>query len=590
MSKRAPTTIHYPWRGLLVQTLLIALFVVLAGRVLALQVLDSDRGSSFLRNQGDRRVVRTAELPAYRGLISDRRGEPLAVSTPVISLWAEPQLLSKSGRISELAQALALEPAALQEKLERYSGHRFMYLKRHLVPDEAREVLALDIAGVRPEPEYRRFYPAGEVAAQLVGMTNVDGEGVAGLELAYDEWLQGKPGRKRYLKDLHGDVVRDIGVIAAAEPGRNLQLSIDLRLQYLLHRELSRAVTVSGAATGVILTLDSSSGEVLASASYPDFNPNDRRGVVMAQTRNRALNDVFEPGSTMKPLTLVAALESGLYTTATPIDTSPGRILVGKKMLPDPRDYGELSLSRVVEKSSQVGITKVALAVGHEPVWEVFQRFGLGQDTATGFPGERAGVLPQRERWSPIEQVTLAFGYGLTATPTQLARAYAVFANGGVLPEVTLLKRDRTGLYGERIITPKVAGQVREVLQAVTEDDGTGTRARVPGFSVGGKTGTVHKAAIGGYSDDQYVALFVGLAPIEEPRFVTVVVLDRPKGDNYGGGAAAAPVFSRVAAETLRLLGVPPTDSDAFPSSDTTLLAATHSSTAPQGAEGSAPR
>jgi cell division protein FtsI (penicillin-binding protein 3) len=548
----------FRWRARLVVGLLVMMFLALALRVLSLQILDTGRGAEFLKHQGALRMVRTAELPAYRGLITDRRGEPLAVSTPVVSLWANPALLAGSERLDVLAAALELPRAELDSKLERYASRQFMYLRRHLTPDRARETLALNIDGVRAQREYRRFYPAGEVASQLVGVTNVDGRGVSGLELAYDDWLRGHAGKKRYIKDLHGDTVRDIGVVEPVRPGRNLQLSIDLRLQYLQHRELSRAAAVTGAEAGVILTIDSHSGEVLASASYPDFNPNNRSNVVMSQTRNRAMTDVFEPGSTMKPLTLVAALESGRYTTESIIDTNPGRIRVGRKVLPDPKNYGEISLSRVVEKSSQVGITKVALDLGHEPVWEVFQRFGLGDSTATGFPGESAGLLPQRPVWRPIEEVTLAFGYGLTVTPLQIARAYAVFANGGVLPEISLLHRDAVAVSGERVIDPHVARDVRTVLHAVTGEDGTAGKARVPGYAVGGKTGTVHKVGKGGYLDDQYVALFVGMAPIDAPRFVTVVVLDRPKGDSYGGGAAAAPVFARVARETLRLLGVPP--------------------------------
>ncbi len=548
----------YRWRAWVVLGLVVLMFLLLIGRVLSLQVLDMGRGAQFLQHQGDLRTVRTAELPAYRGLITDRRGEPLAISTPVISLWADPKELEIGAYLNELAGLLELTPGELEQRVERYAGRRFMYLRRHLVPAQAREVLALGVPGVRSQREYRRFYPAGEVAAQLVGMTNVDGRGVAGLELAYDEWLSGRPGQKRYLKDLRGDAVRDIGIVEEVQPGRNLQLAIDLRLQYLLHDELSRAVTVTGAEAGVIVTLDSQTGEILACVSHPDFNPNNRSAVTMSQTRNRALTDVFEPGSTMKPLTMVAALESGRYSPDTIIDTSPGRIRVGRKVLPDPRDYGEISLARVVQKSSQVGITKVSLDIGQEPVWDVFQRFGLGEPTATGFPGESSGLLPQRPRWRPIEQVTLAFGYGLTATPLQIARAYAVFANGGVLPDVTLLHRDAVAATGKRIIDTRTARQLREVLHGVTGEEGTARRARIAGYEVGGKTGTVHKVGAGGYLDDQYVALFAGIAPIDNPRVVTVVVLDRPKGDNYGGGAAAAPVFARVAGETLRLLGVAP--------------------------------
>lgn len=557
MSRR-DTLVMFRWRAGLVMALLVLMFLALALRVLSLQILDTGRGAQFLKHQGALRMVRTAELPAYRGLITDRRGEPLAVSTPVVSLWANPALLAGSEHLATLAAALELPRAELDEKLTRYASRQFMYLRRHLTPERAREILALNVAGVRAQREYRRFYPAGEVASQLVGVTNVDGRGVSGLELAYDDWLRGHAGKKRYIKDLHGDTVRDIGVVEPVRPGRKLQLSIDLRLQYLQHRELSRAATVTGAEAGVILTIDSHSGEVLASASYPDFNPNNRSNVIMSQTRNRAMTDVFEPGSTMKPLTLVAALESGRYTIDSMIDTSPGRIRVGSKVLPDPVNYGEISLSRVVEKSSQVGITKVALDLGHEPVWEVFQRFGLGDSTATGFPGESGGLLPQRPVWRPIEEATLAFGYGLTVTPLQIARAYAVFANGGVLPEISLLHREAVAVSGQRVIDARIARDVRRVLHAVTGEDGTAGKARVPGYAVGGKTGTVHKVGKGGYLDDQYVALFVGMAPIDAPRFVTVVVLDRPKGDSYGGGAAAAPVFARVASETLRLLGVAP--------------------------------
>lgn len=561
---------NFDGRAWLVMGMIVAMFLLLVARVLSLQVLDLGRGTAFLKRQGDMRMVRTAELPAYRGLITDRRGDPLAVSTPVVSLWANPAVLARSERLDELAQALELAPEALEDRLARYEQRKFMYLQRHLVPARAREVLALGIKGVRAEREYRRFYPAGEVAAQIVGMTNVDGKGVAGLELAYDDWLRGRPGKKRYIKDLHGEAVRDIGVVEEAHPGRNLQLSIDLRLQYLQHRELARAVAITGAEAGIIVTLDAHSGEILASASHPDFNPNNRSDVAMGQTRNRAMTDTFEPGSTMKPLTLVAALESGRYSVESLVDTSPGRIRVGRKVLHDPRDYGEISLSRVIEKSSQVGVTLIAQDIGHEAVWDVFQRFGLGETTNTGFPGESGGLLPQRPKWRPIEEVTLAFGYGLTATPLQIARAYAVFANGGVLPEVSILRRDNVDQGGRRIIDARVAADVRQVLQAVTGESGTAGRARVVGYEVGGKTGTVHKVGAGGYLDDQYVALFAGIAPIDEPRFVTVVVLDRPKGDEYGGGSAAAPVFARVAAETLRLMGVAP----ALPPTNDELLAA----------------
>tara|TARA_R110002110_G_scaffold91264_2_gene237603 strand:- start:231412 stop:233139 length:1728 start_codon:yes stop_codon:yes gene_type:complete len=565
-SKSQPQPVS-AWRFYVVLVVLCAMFALLIGRVLSLQVLDTERGSRFLQDQGAMRSVRSAEIPAYRGVITDRRGEPLAVSTPVISIWADPRVLAPAERLPELARALGMSAESLQDRVQRYEGRHFMYLKRHMAPDDARALLEQGFSGVRGQREYRRFYPAGEVAAQLVGFTNVDGEGIAGLEMAYDDWLRGVPGKKKYIKDLHGEVVRDIGVMQPARPGRDLTLSIDLRLQHLQHRELQRAIKETGAESGSIVTLDAHTGEILAMVNYPVYNPNSRVGMKAAQMRNRAMTDEYEPGSTMKPLTLVAALESGRYTTETLIDTSPGRIRVGRKVYPDPRNYGEITLSRVIEKSSQVGVTKLALDLGHEPIRDVFSRFGIGQSAATGFPGERAGRLPDRPRWHPTEQVSLAFGYGITATPLQLAYAYSAFANRGVQQPVSLLALEGELPPGTAVISPDIAAQVLQVLHAVTGEHGTGGRANVPGYQVGGKTGTVHKVgAQGGYDEDAYIALFAGVAPSDNPRIVTVVVINEPRGDDYGGGAAAAPVFSAVTRGALRLLNVPPTEAIAVAS------------------------
>jgi len=551
-------------RFYLVVAVLLTLLALLVGRVLSLQIIDTERGYEFLQDQGEMRSVRTAEIPAYRGVITDRRGEPLAVSTPVISIWANPSVLASSDRLPELADALGLKLATLNERLARYQGKQFMYLQRHMVPADAREILALKIKGVSGEREYQRFYPAGEVASQLVGFTNVDDQGIAGLELAYDDWLKGVPGKKKYIKDLHGEVVRDIGVIEPARPGRDLRLSIDLRLQYLEHRELRKAVTAIGADSGSIVTLDAHTGEILAMVNYPAYNPNSSKGADPASMRNRAVTDVYEPGSTMKTLTLVAALESGRFTTQTMIDTNPGRIRVGPKVYPDPRNYGLISVSRVIEKSSQVGVTKIALDLGHEPIREVFNRFGIGHAPGTGFPGESAGSLPDRVRWYATEKVSLAFGYGISATPLQLARAYSVFANEGVQSPLSLLALDGEPRQGERIVSPQIAREVLGVLHAVTGDEGTARKARVPGFPVGGKTGTVHKVGPQGYLANQYVAWFAGIAPIDNPRIVTVVVINDPKGAAYGGGAVAAPVFSTVTQGALRLLNMAPTDAAAL--------------------------
>ena len=556
--KRASKQAVSSWRFFIVVGVLCSLLALLVGRVLSLQILDMEHGREFLQSQGAMRSVRTAEIPAYRGVISDRRGEPLAVSTPVVSIWANPQVLKLSERHGELAQALGMDLQELQDKLARYDAKQFMYLRRHWVPVDARAVLEKRFEGVHGEREYRRFYPAGEVAAQLVGFTNLDGQGIAGLELAYNEWLQGSPGKKRYIKDLHGEVVRDIGVLEPARPGKDLMLSIDLRLQTLQHRELQRAVTALGATSGSVVTIDSHTGEVLAMVNYPVYNPNSRKGVKAAAMRNRAMTDVYEPGSTMKALTLVAALESGRYTPNTTIDTSPGRIRVGRKVYVDPRDYGEITVTRAIQKSSQVGVTKMALDLGHEPIWEVFNRFGIGRPPGTGFPGESAGRLPTRPRWHSTEKVSLAFGYGITATPLQLASAYTVFANGGVQQPISMLALEGELPAGDRVVSARTASQVLDILHAVTGEHGTARKARIPGYQVGGKTGTVHKVGPEGYIKDQYVALFAGIAPVNDPRIVTVVVINQPQGENYGGGSAAAPVFSTVTEGALRILNVPP--------------------------------
>lgn len=563
MTRRKQSAAVSPWRFWLVALILVLLLLALVIRVMSLQILNSDRGREFLQVQGEMRSLRSAEIPAYRGVISDRRGEPLAVSTPVISIWANPAVLSQSTRLPEFAKDLGMELGALKEKLARYEGKQFMYLQRHRVPSDARKILAKRYAGVHGEREYRRFYPAGEVASQLLGITNVDGEGIEGLELAYDDWLQGTPGKKKYIKDLHGEVVRDIGVVEPPVPGNDLVLSIDLRLQYLQHRELQRAVQQSGAQSGSIVTLDARTGEVLAMVNYPGFNPNSgssRKRQNPAGMRNRAITDVYEPGSTMKTLTLVAALESGRYQTDSMIDTSPGYIRVSGKTYRDPRNYGEVTLSRVIEKSSQVGVTRLALDLGHESVLGVFSRFGLGQPLGTGFPGERGGELPSRARWHVSEEVSLAFGYGIMVSPLQIAHAYSVFANKGQQLPVSLLKVTEELPPASPVIAPDIASQVLEVLHAVTGENGTARRARVPGYRVGGKTGTVHKVGSQGYDEERYIALFAGIAPIDDPRLVTVVVINDPQGDDHGGGSAAAPVFSRVTRDALRLLNVPPTE------------------------------
>jgi cell division protein FtsI (penicillin-binding protein 3) len=546
-----------PWRFRIVVGALFVLALLLVWRTLTLQVLDVDRGYQFLQGQGNARTNRTEVIPAHRGMISDRNGEPLAVSTPVASIWANPQELKNAkGEWSRLAASLDMKSADLSRRMERYSGSQFMYLRRHMSPAAAKQIIQMKVPGVYLQREYRRFYPAGEVTSHILGFTDIDDRGQEGLELAYDEWLNGTPGRKQVLKDLYGNIIREIDAGEAASPGKDVQLSIDLRLQYLAYRELKEAITKTGAKAGSVVIIDSENGEVLAMVNQPSFNPNNRRQLIPDSMRNRAVIDMFEPGSTVKPLTIVAALESGKYQPDTVINTNPGYIKVGRKLLEDHRNYGAITVAEVLKKSSQVGTTKIALSLDEHDVWGVFNRFGLGRSTGSGFPGESNGMLPNRPNWRPIERATFAFGYGLTVTNLQLAQAYTVFANRGKFQQASLLKRSDKPVM-QQVISAKIARQVVDMLEEVTSLGGTATRAQVDAYRIAGKTGTSHKAEAGGYSEDRYFAVFAGVAPASNPRIVAVVTIDEPHGD-YFGGLVAAPVFSKVVSDALRLLNIAP--------------------------------
>ncbi|WP_323845064.1 peptidoglycan D,D-transpeptidase FtsI family protein [Microbulbifer magnicolonia] len=555
------------WRFALVAALLCLLALALVYHLARLQVLpEAERGYRFLQDQGRARTIRTEEIAAYRGAIVDRNGELLAVSTPVHSLWANPQLLREASadELRRLAAALELKPAVLAKRLEKYRNKEFMYLRRHLSPEQANRVLGLDTAGVYSKKEYRRFYPAGEVVAQLLGFTNIDDRGQEGLELAYNDWLSGQPGAQQVVKDLKGRTVQDLATQREARPGRDLRLSIDMRLQYLAYRELKRAVTENGAASGFMVILDTKSGDVLAMANQPSFNPNNRSGVAAAAMRNRALIDQFEPGSTVKPLTALAALESGRYQPHTPINTSPGYIRVPGKTLVDPVNYGQLDLTSVITKSSQVGITKVALDLEPNALRELFYRLGLGETVGSGFPGEAAGILPSRSRWHPIERANFAFGYGLTVNGVQLAQAYSVLANAGLKRPVSLVlsgdnSAGKSAAASERVVEAPLAEQVTAMLETVI-GRGTGKLAAVEGFRVAGKTGTVHKVGSDGYADNRYRSVFAGFIPADRPRLAAVVVIDDPSHAKYYGGEVAAPVFGAVMAGAMRLLQVPPAE------------------------------
>ena len=549
------------WRFALAAVLLAALMLTLLWHVALLQVVPGEvRGFEFLQSQGDARTVRTEVIPAHRGVITDRNGEPLAVSTPVVSLWANPaELTAADEQILPLSRLLGVSERSLRAKLHHYSDKEFIYLKRNLSPQDADSILANKWSGVYGRTEYQRFYPAGEAAAHVVGFTDVDEVGKEGMELAFDQWLVGQPGSKRVLKDLKGRVIKDDGLIMAPAAGKDVQLSIDLRMQYLAHRELKQAVTEHRARSGSLVLLDIQTGEILAMVNQPSYNPNNRRGVNLSSLRNRAVTDLIEPGSTMKPLTVMAALETGRYTPNTMIDTNPGWIHLGRKTLLDPINYGRINLTRIITKSSQVGISKVALDLKPEQIRDMFFRVGLGQGTAIGFPGEGVGVLPNRQHWNRIEQANFSFGYGMSATALQLAQAYSVIANHGIKRPVSLLRQ--TELQpGEQVVDQKIAGQMIAILKTVLGADGTAKRAQIEAYPAAGKTGTVHKVGQNGYDDDRYRSIFAGFAPADNPRIAAVVVVEEPTSGKYFGGEVAAPVFAKVAEGALRLMHVAPVD------------------------------
>ena len=504
-------------------------------------------------------------MAAHRGVITDRQGEPLAVSTPVDSVWVNPrELIQAADRIPELAAALQIDPDALARRLTRNVKKEFMYLQRHMSPAEAESINQLGIPGVDLQREYRRYYPAGEVIGHLVGFTNIDDEGQEGLELAFDQWLAGRPGKKRVLKDRLGRIVEDVERIEQPSPGRELATSIDLRIQYLAYRELKTAIQRSNAQAGSIVVLDVITGEVLAMVNQPAYNPNDRSQYAAARYRNRAITDIFEPGSALKPLIVAAAIESGQYEAKSWVDTSPGFVQVGSKLIEDKRNLGKINFATLLARSSNVGATKVAMSLPSEILYSTLSGFGLGRLSASGFPGESAGLLSHHTNWRPISQATLAYGYGLSVTPLQLAQAYAIIAADGLHRPISLLRIEQAPI-ARRVIASETASSVLSMLEMVVSPDGTGQRAAVSGYRVGGKTGTVKKFAPGGYSDNRYTALFAGIAPLSRPRLAVVVIVDEPTGGMYYGGQVAAPVFSTVVAGALRILAIPP---DHVPLSD----------------------
>lgn len=546
----------YPWRFRIVLAILALMVGAITWRIADLQVLDK----GFLKGQGDARSVRHIPIPAHRGLITDRHGEPLAVSTPVTTLWANPrELQSAQGRWPELAQVLGQDPATLQQRLKAQAEREFIYLVRGLTPEQGQRVLDLGIHGVYAQEEFRRFYPAGEVAAHVIGFTDIDDHGREGMELAYDEWLAGVPGKRQVLKDRRGRLIKDVQVVKNAKAGKALALSIDLRLQYLAHSELRRVVQEHGAKAASLVMVDVRTGEILAMANQPTYNPNNRRNLQPSAMRNRALIDVFEPGSTVKPFSIAAALGTGKWHPDSVVNTLPGWMRIGRYTIRDVSRGGMLNLTGILMKSSNVGISKIALDIGAEPVYAAMQQAGFGQSTGLGFPGERVGNLPNHRKWRDAETASLAYGYGLSVTAVQLAHAYAVLGNSGTNVPLSMLRLDRPQ-EGVQAIDKQIAKTVLGMLQSVVEEEGGGgTRAKVPGYHVGGKSGTAKKiTGTGGYTKDAYRAFFAGVAPVSDPRIAIVIVVDEPSEGGYYGGLVAAPVFGKVAARALRLMNIAP--------------------------------
>jgi len=534
--------------------------LALVGRAVELQLVDN----AFYRAQGDERFLREIAIPTSRGMITDRNGEPLAVSSPVESVWGNPpELLKNPDRLPELAQALDVPLEQLTLKLGQRSDKEFVYLKRRINPDQAHAILAHKIPGVFSQREFRRFYPQGEALAHVLGFTNIDDRGQEGVELAFDDWLRGTPGAKKVIRDRRGRIVENVDLVRPAQPGKDLTLSIDRRIQYLTYRELKRTLLETGAASASAVVLDIHTGEVLAMANLPSFNPNAGDGGVRDAHRNRAVTDVVEPGSTMKPITIAAALNAGVVTPDTLVDTNPGWIPNGRYRTTDVANHGVLTVTGVITKSSNVGAAKLAMKLQGQEFYDFIRRFGYGSVPHSGFPGESSGVLPAPSRWSGTSKQTMSYGYGLSTTPLQIAEAYAVFANGGRLIAPTFVKGQRND--AKQALDPKIAHEVMKMMQTVTEPGGTATTAAILGYHVAGKTGTARKASGGSYAR-RYISLFAGVVPVDNPRFSMVVVVNEPDPSRKGyyGGSVSGPVFHNVMEGALRLMDVPPDDIDTW--------------------------
>jgi cell division protein FtsI (penicillin-binding protein 3) len=539
------------WRSSFVVALILLAMGVLIARAFWLQVVQTD----FLQGKGDSRYRRDLEVSASRGRIVDRNGDVLAVSTPMKSIWAmssEAEL--DASQKAALSKLLDLDRKSLEQKLS--SDKDFVFLKRQVAPDVAEKIAALKLPGIQQEKEYRRFYPAGEMTAHLVGFTGVDDKGLEGVELALQNDLAGRPGSRTVIRDRRGNIVEDVGSIKPPQDGRDIVLSIDNKIQYLAYSHLKAAIAENRAKAGGIIVLDARTGEILALANWPTYNPNNRAGLQGAQLRNRAFTDTFEPGSTLKPFTAALALEKGKFRYDTPINCAPGRMTIGTATISDAHPHGVLTVAQVIQKSSNVGAAKMAAALESRDMWSMFDAVGFGRPPKLGFPGEVGGRLRPWKSWLPIEQATMAYGHGISVSLAQLARAYTAFARDGEVLPLSLMKTDVQHVAGSPVFSAQTAREVRLMLELAVQPGGTAPKAQIAGYRVAGKTGTAHKLESGVYAN-KYVSSFVGLAPVSDPRLVVAVMIDEPSGGKHYGGDVAAPVFSGVMGGALRALGIP---------------------------------
>jgi len=543
--------------------LIFALFIMVMGLLLWRAIYLQVTHTHFLQTQGDSRYLRTQTIAAHRGILTDRHGEILAVSTPVDSVWINPkQFIHAQSQWQSLATVLNMSLNELKNLVNKRLERSFVYLKRHLPPKIAEQVKALEIKGVFLQREYHRYYPSGEITAHILGFTNIDDQGQEGLELALESTLKAVPGEKQVIRDKNGNVLLDVKNIRMSRDGQSVRLSIDRRLQYLAHHELKKHVRRVRAKSGSVVILDVKTGEVLAMVNQPTYNPNNLEERQSHRYRNRAITDVFEPGSTMKPFTIASALDSGKYHAGSYVNTSPGKLIFGKYTVSDGRNYGSISLTKIIQKSSNVGASKIALSLPPQQLWRTLNAVGFGNAPNSGFPGEIKGKLPHFSTWQVVENASLSFGYGLNVTLLQLARAYATFGNKGLLPPVRFIAVDsdsdeEVNELSVPAMYEKTAQQVVKMMESVVKEGGSGTKAAIANYTVAGKTGTVRKHLRGKYSQYAYLSLFAGIAPSHKPRIVIAVMIDTPKTKSYYGGDVAAPLFASIMSRALRLLNVP---------------------------------